>query len=158
MSVAQYCLHHKSFCLLREVQNYPSTDLCHHRCERPSISRPSVLLNCHALQALRKSRRAHIRCGCHNLSLPLRCADVAQVRAVASPTDNLVLSASRDTTAISWTRPSSSTPFQKQAVLRAGSRFVSAVTYIPPSPGAPEGESILQLPDDVRLERVAKPL
>ncbi|TCD70923.1 hypothetical protein EIP91_000829 [Steccherinum ochraceum] len=69
-------------------------------------------------------------------------AHTSDVRAVSSPSDNLVLSASRDTTAISWTRPSSNVPFQKQAVLRAGSRFVSAVTYIPPSQGAPEGYAV----------------
>ncbi|KAI0782211.1 phospholipase A-2-activating protein [Abortiporus biennis] len=66
-------------------------------------------------------------------------AHTSDVRAVASPRDDLILSASRDTTAITWTRSAPNVPFVKGSVLRAGTRFVSAVTYIPPSPDAPEG-------------------
>ncbi|CCM00008.1 uncharacterized protein FIBRA_02033 [Fibroporia radiculosa] len=66
-------------------------------------------------------------------------AHSADVRAVSSPTNDLVLSASRDTTAISWTRHSGP-EFAQSAVLRAGSRYINAIAYIPPSPDAPLGE------------------
>lgn len=59
---------------------------------------------------------------------------------MASPTDSLILSASRDMTAITWTRPTAETAFAQGSVLRAGSRYINAVAYIPPSPDAPEGE------------------
>ncbi|KAJ3542307.1 hypothetical protein NM688_g5983 [Phlebia brevispora] len=66
-------------------------------------------------------------------------AHTADVRAVVSPTDNLILSASRDTTAVTWTRPSAGSPFAQQAVLRPGSRYINAIAYVPPSQDAPEG-------------------
>ncbi|THG97700.1 hypothetical protein EW026_g4355 [Hermanssonia centrifuga] len=66
-------------------------------------------------------------------------AHTSDVRAVASPDDSLILSASRDTTAITWSRPSPTAPFAQATVLRAGTRFISAITYIPPRPDAPEG-------------------
>lgn len=62
------------------------------------------------------------------------------MRALATPSDSLILSASRDATAISWTRSSPHSPFKQSAVLRPGPRYVNALTYIPPSPDAPEGE------------------
>ncbi|KAI6045574.1 WD40-repeat-containing domain protein [Pisolithus marmoratus] len=62
----------------------------------------------------------------------------SDVRAVASPSDNLILSASRDSSAISWSRVSSSS-FAPASILRAGSRFVNAVAYLPPTPRAPRG-------------------
>ncbi|KAF8584089.1 PFU-domain-containing protein [Ramaria rubella] len=57
-------------------------------------------------------------------------AHSADVRAVASPTPNLVLSASRDTTAIAWNRAAPGAPFQA-STFRAGSRYVNAVAYMP---------------------------
>ncbi|EGN95604.1 hypothetical protein SERLA73DRAFT_95149 [Serpula lacrymans var. lacrymans S7.3] len=65
-------------------------------------------------------------------------AHSSDVRAVASPTNTLVLSASRDSTAISWFRSSSSSPFAPAAILKAGTRYVNAVAYIQPSPDAPQ--------------------
>lgn len=83
-----------------------------------------------------------------------------QVRAVASPIDTLVLSASRDTTAVSWTRPSSTEPFVQSSTFRAGSRYVNAIAYIPPTPDAPKGTFdallrpwTLQLIDDFTWRR-----
>ncbi|KAF7966377.1 hypothetical protein HWV62_38895 [Athelia sp. TMB] len=64
------------------------------------------------------------------------------VRAVAAPTNSLVLSASRDTTAISWTRESSSSTFTPGSLLRAGTRYVNAIAYIPPSTDAPHGFAV----------------
>ncbi|KIK94279.1 hypothetical protein PAXRUDRAFT_828136 [Paxillus rubicundulus Ve08.2h10] len=65
----------------------------------------------------------------------------SDVRAVASPTDNLVLSASRDSTAISWLRESPSS-FSPTSTLRAGSRFVNAVGYLPPTADVPQGYAV----------------
>ncbi|KAI6109670.1 WD40-repeat-containing domain protein [Pisolithus sp. B1] len=66
----------------------------------------------------------------------------SDVRAVASPSDNLILSASRDSSAISWSRVSMSS-FAPASVLRAGSRFVNAVAYLPPTPRAPRGSIVV---------------
>ncbi|KIJ17007.1 hypothetical protein PAXINDRAFT_168431 [Paxillus involutus ATCC 200175] len=65
----------------------------------------------------------------------------SDVRAVASPTDNLVLSASRDSTAISWSRESPSS-FSPTSILRAGSRYVNAVGYLPPTADVPQGYAV----------------
>ncbi|EPQ57952.1 WD40 repeat-like protein [Gloeophyllum trabeum ATCC 11539] len=65
-------------------------------------------------------------------------AHSADVRAVASPSDDLILSASRDTTAIVWNRTSGSS-FASAQVFKAGDRFVNALTYIPPSKDASQG-------------------
>jgi hypothetical protein len=65
----------------------------------------------------------------------------SQVRALASPTDNLILSASRDTTAISWQRSPSDSQFKPDIVLRAGSRYVNSVAFISPGPDSPKGMS-----------------
>ena len=78
------------------------------------------------------------------LGFPIRClltwySYASQVRAVASPIDTLILSASRDTTAVSWTRPSPTEPFVQSPTFRAGSRFVNAIAYIPPTLDAPKG-------------------
>ncbi|KAN0077151.1 WD40-repeat-containing domain protein [Tylopilus felleus] len=62
----------------------------------------------------------------------------ADVRGVVSPTNNLVLSASRDSTAISWLRSSPSS-FSPTCILRSGSRYVNAVEYLPPTADAPQG-------------------
>ncbi|KAH7923472.1 PFU-domain-containing protein [Leucogyrophana mollusca] len=70
-------------------------------------------------------------------------AHSSDVRAVASPTENIILSASRDSTAIPWLRPSPSSPFSPASILRAGNRFINAVGYIPPSPDAPQGYAVV---------------
>ncbi|KAF8163523.1 phospholipase A-2-activating protein [Crassisporium funariophilum] len=64
------------------------------------------------------------------------------VRALSTPTDNLILSASRDSTAISWQRSPSQSKFTPEVVLRAGSRFVNSVAYIPPTADAPKGYAV----------------
>ncbi|KAG9318622.1 WD40-repeat-containing domain protein [Chiua virens] len=66
----------------------------------------------------------------------------ADVRGVVSPTNNLVLSASRDSTAISWSRNSPSS-FSPTSILRSGSRFVNAVGYLPPTADAPKGYAVI---------------
>ncbi|KAI9571401.1 WD40-repeat-containing domain protein [Boletus coccyginus] len=66
----------------------------------------------------------------------------ADVRGVVSPTDNLILSASRDSTAISWLRSSTSF-FSPSSILRSGSRFVNAVGYLPPTADAPQGYAVV---------------
>ncbi|KAI0672866.1 phospholipase A-2-activating protein [Trametes maxima] len=68
-------------------------------------------------------------------------AHSSDVRAVVAPTDDLILSASRDTTAIAWTRTAGSS-FTQSTTLHAGSRFINAVAYLPPAPGAPEGYAV----------------
>ncbi|CDO73615.1 hypothetical protein BN946_scf185014.g85 [Trametes cinnabarina] len=68
-------------------------------------------------------------------------AHSSDVRAVVSPTDDLILSASRDTTAIAWARTNNSS-FAQTTTLHAGSRFINAVAYLPPAPGAPEGYAV----------------
>ncbi|KAI0362495.1 phospholipase A-2-activating protein [Trametes cingulata] len=68
-------------------------------------------------------------------------AHSSDVRAVVSPTDDLILSASRDTTAIVWARTAGPS-FSQTSTLQAGSRFINAVAYLPPAPGAPEGYAV----------------
>lgn len=68
-------------------------------------------------------------------------AHTSDVRALNSPTNQLILSASRDTTAISWHR-SSESQFSHGHVLRAGSRYVNSVTYIFPTADAPKGYAV----------------
>ncbi|KAI0761444.1 phospholipase A-2-activating protein [Irpex lacteus] len=66
----------------------------------------------------------------------------SDVRALATPTNDLILSASRDATAISWSRSSPEIQFKQSLTLRPGPRYVNAITYIPPSPDAPEGYAV----------------
>ncbi|KAI0636627.1 phospholipase A-2-activating protein [Trametes polyzona] len=68
-------------------------------------------------------------------------AHASDVRAVVAPTNDLILSASRDTTAIAWARTAGSS-FTQTTTLHAGSRFINAVAYLPPAPGAPEGYAV----------------
>ena len=114
----------------------------HHPC--PSHPSPFVPTHDrHALQALRHPGRSLVRC-LSTLQTPTLRRRVAhhspQVRAVVSPRDDLILSASRDATAITWSRSHPTAPFSQATVLRPGPRFVNSLAYIPPSPGAPEGE------------------
>ncbi|EAU88837.2 phospholipase A-2-activating protein [Coprinopsis cinerea okayama7 len=67
----------------------------------------------------------------------------SDVRALATPTNDLILSASRDTTAIAWNRTSpGAKEFTNETVLRAGSRYINAVAFIPPTPDAPKGFAV----------------
>ncbi|KLO19214.1 phospholipase A-2-activating protein [Schizopora paradoxa] len=63
----------------------------------------------------------------------------SDVRGVAAPTDSLVLSVSRDKTAVSWARPAPTVSFAREAVFEAGAKFVNALAYIPPTPEASKG-------------------
>ncbi|KAL0565642.1 WD repeat protein Lub1 [Marasmius crinis-equi] len=74
----------------------------------------------------------------YKLSATLK-AHSSDVRAVRSPANDLVLSASRDSTAIAWKRSESSSTFNTDAVFKASSRYVNAVAYIPPTNEAPQG-------------------
>lgn len=111
----------------------------------PFSSQHSSAPNLHQFSSCRSSCRRHS----HLTSLT--CVDYSpsstmisltfQVRAVASPTDNVVLSASRDSTAIAWIKDSTHS-FSPASVFRAGERFVNSVTHLPPTAEAPHGERL----------------
>ncbi|KAJ2927584.1 hypothetical protein H1R20_g9510, partial [Candolleomyces eurysporus] len=64
----------------------------------------------------------------------------SDVRGVASPTNDLVLSVSRDTKAVVWNRSSTDgKDFNPDHTLQAGSRYVNSVAYIQPTDDAPKG-------------------
>ncbi|KAJ7706978.1 WD40-repeat-containing domain protein [Mycena rosella] len=65
----------------------------------------------------------------------------SDVRALSTPADDLVLSASRDSTAIVWRRDSAAR-FASDSVFHASSRYVNAVTYLPPTAEAPKGYAV----------------
>ncbi|TFK94785.1 phospholipase A-2-activating protein [Polyporus arcularius HHB13444] len=75
-------------------------------------------------------------------------AHANDVKAVASPTNDLILSASRDSTAIAWTRSAQSS-FSQESVLKAGQNYVNSVAYLPPAPGAPQGYAVTGGQDSV---------
>ncbi|KAF8809106.1 PFU-domain-containing protein, partial [Phlegmacium glaucopus] len=77
----------------------------------------------------------------YKLSATLK-AHTSDVRSLASPTDKLILSASRDTTAISWQRSPPDSQFKPEIVLQAGSRYVNSVAFIPPGPDSPKGYAV----------------
>lgn len=58
---------------------------------------------------------------------------------MVSPSDDLVLSVSRDMTAIAWKRASANT-FGPSTMFRAGSRYVNSVAYLQPTDEAAQGE------------------
>ncbi|KAL1746286.1 WD40-repeat-containing domain protein [Schizophyllum fasciatum] len=66
-------------------------------------------------------------------------AHSSDVRALAAPANDLILSASRDTTAIAWTRAASSPAFNPDSVFRPGSAYVNSLAYLPPTGDAPKG-------------------
>lgn len=66
---------------------------------------------------------------------------IPQVRAVVAPSDNLILSASRDSTAISWIKPPESS-FSPAYSYRTGPRFINSVAYLSPTTEAPQGEDV----------------
>lgn len=49
------------------------------------------------------------------------------------------MSASRDTTAIVWTRPDEQSPFATSSTFAVSPRFVNAIAYLRPTAEAPEG-------------------
>jgi phospholipase A-2-activating protein len=61
------------------------------------------------------------------------------VRAVLSSSPLKVFSASRDSSAIVWTRTSDNSPFLPSTVYKPSSGYVGALTYLPPTEEAPEG-------------------
>ena len=102
----------------------------------------TVLFSCfnYAIQTVCYSSSPYLRCS--SSRYPPFCAKGntwLQVRALASPTDDLILSASRDTTAISWQRSPTTSAFALSSILKAGSRYINSVAYLPPSPEAPKG-------------------
>ncbi|KAJ7633059.1 phospholipase A-2-activating protein [Roridomyces roridus] len=66
----------------------------------------------------------------------------SDVRALSTPADDLILSASRDSTAIVWRRDSSTTGFASDSVFHASTRYVNSVTYLPPTADAPKGYAV----------------
>ncbi|KAF8350535.1 phospholipase A-2-activating protein [Amanita rubescens] len=77
----------------------------------------------------------------YKLSATLK-AHSSDVRALSTPTPNLILSASRDTTAIHWERAPSGNSFHVKSILRAGSRYVNSITYLQPTSDAPAGYAV----------------
>ncbi|KAJ7073982.1 phospholipase A-2-activating protein [Mycena amicta] len=65
----------------------------------------------------------------------------SDVRALSTPADDLILSASRDSTAIVW-RANSPAAFTQDSVFHPSTRYVNAVAYLPPSPEAPKGYAV----------------
>lgn len=105
---------------------------------RPLHSVPQFLIMPYRLSASLRGHKADV-CFVSETRFQL-VAHYDQVRAVSSPNDDLILSASRDTTAIYWSRHLSSVQFTQNRVYKPGPRFVSSVTYIPPQTEAPQGE------------------
>ena len=62
------------------------------------------------------------------------------MRALKAPANDLILSASRDTTAIAWTRDAPGPAFNPDSVFHPGSAYVNSLAYIPPTNDAPKGE------------------
>ncbi|KAJ6563233.1 WD40-repeat-containing domain protein [Mycena sp. CBHHK59/15] len=67
-------------------------------------------------------------------------AHTSDVKAVYAPADDLILSASRDSTAIVWR--AADTAFASESVFRASTRYVNAVAYVPPTADAPKGYAV----------------
>ena len=96
----------------------------------------------HALQTLSYPPSSLDRCRPSTISrAPFGTLTTPQVRAVVAPSNDLILSASRDSTAISWIKQSGSS-FSPANTFRAGSRFVNSVAYLQPTSEAPQGENV----------------
>ncbi|KAJ7161499.1 phospholipase A-2-activating protein [Mycena crocata] len=65
----------------------------------------------------------------------------SDVRALSTPADDLILSASRDSTAIVWRRDAAA-KFASDSVFHASTRYVNAVAYLPPTAEAPKGFAV----------------
>ncbi|KAM4060980.1 PUL domain-containing protein [Hirsutella rhossiliensis] len=63
----------------------------------------------------------------------------ADVRAVCFPSDNFVLSASRDCTVRLWRRGPKPPPSFEGTVISRGSEYINSLTFFPPSKGRPDG-------------------
>ncbi|KAJ7154285.1 phospholipase A-2-activating protein [Mycena filopes] len=66
----------------------------------------------------------------------------SDVRALSTPADDLILSTSRDSTAIVWRRDPQAAKFASDSVFHASTRYVNAVTYLPPTADAPKGFAV----------------
>ncbi|KAJ7873868.1 WD-40 repeat-containing protein [Mycena olivaceomarginata] len=66
-------------------------------------------------------------------------ARLLQVRALCAPTNDVILSASRDSTAVVWRRASTASKFASDVVFHASTRYVNSVAYLPPTSDAPKG-------------------
>ncbi|KIL69931.1 hypothetical protein M378DRAFT_184295 [Amanita muscaria Koide BX008] len=84
----------------------------------------------------------------YRLSAALK-AHSSDVRALSTPNNDLILSASRDATAIHWERAATSKDFNLASTLRAGPRFVNAVAYIAPTSEALKGYAVTGGQDSV---------
>lgn len=65
------------------------------------------------------------------------------MRAVASPSNHLVLSASRDGTAVSWTRPADTQSWSEASSFTPGGGYINAVTYVSPQENAHQGPFLI---------------
>ncbi|KAF7295597.1 Phospholipase A-2-activating protein [Mycena indigotica] len=65
----------------------------------------------------------------------------SDVRALSTPSDDLILSSSRDSTAIVW-RATTPPAFAQDSVFHPSTRYVNAVAYLPPSAEAPKGYAV----------------
>lgn len=89
--------------------------------------------------------------------MPLRLT-TAQVRAVAFPSPDIILSASRDTTVRIWNLLSSNPPKYDGLISSHGSAFINAVTYLPPVKEFPDGLIISGGKDTIiEVRRPGKP-
>ena len=106
------------------------------------ISSINIRVQPHALQTFCHPSDPFQR---RRLSFPSRVLfgllTIPQVKAVVAPSDDLILSASRDSTAISWIRGSDSS-FSPVHTFRAGPRYINAVAYLKPTPEAPQGKNM----------------
>ncbi|KAI1260388.1 ubiquitin homeostasis protein lub1 [Xylariaceae sp. FL1019] len=66
-------------------------------------------------------------------------AHEGDVRAVAFPLDDLVVSASRDYTVRAWSRSSAAPPAFEPSVVSKGTEFINTLAYLPSSPDFPKG-------------------
>lgn len=123
--------------------------ICKYSKYKPASHHPLSL----DLQCLTSFRHPWLRIPQTYVSFFTSCARVdrislgvtKQVRALASPTNDLILSASRDSTAILWQKPNSSAPFEQERIFKPGSGYVNAVTIVPPTLDAPKGALFLPL-------------
>lgn len=73
------------------------------------------------------------------MSLFTDFAFLLQVRAVAFPNPNVILSASRDATVRLWKLVSSPPPAYDHTIAAHGQAFINSLAYLPPTPEYPEG-------------------
>lgn len=66
----------------------------------------------------------------------------SDVRAISSPTSEIVLSASRDSTAVYWKKSASDASFAPASIFKPSERYINAVAYLPPSAENPSGYAV----------------